>query len=219
LISRSDHDKLTSSSEILQKDKFMSQISAKGFFLTKGGVVPTHHVIQYPDYFQKAHVGLPKKGITMTYGHRGPGNINRAALRKAKEEDLFLSFLDVKVDVGELKPNKQNFETLSTCRFLNLPMRASAEVMTDINQKWNEWLAIEGEPESQFPRRPNHRMDFLDKLVEHAPYNQLTAIAYDVETEVGYAKFMTIFDLSAIKKDTISVIPGGVTEIEFKLPI
>jgi hypothetical protein len=196
----------------------MSKISAKAFFLTKGGVVPRQYTIQNPDYFQKSDVRLPKKGVTVTYGHKGPGNVNRAALRKAKADDLYLSFLDFKVDVGEWNPNKQTLKTLEQCRFLNLPVRASAEVMDDINKKWNEWLAIEGEPESRFPRRPNNRMDLLDKLIEHEPYSQLNAIAYDVATEFGYAKFMTIFNLDAINRDTISVIPGGITEIDFKLP-
>lgn len=196
----------------------VSQISAKAFFLTANGVRPDHHVVQFPDYFQKPNVRFPKKGITVTYGHKGPGNINRAALRKAQDEGLYLSFLDFKVDVGTWNPNKQNLESIQDCLFLNLPVRASAPLMDDINAKWNAWLAEEGEPESRFPRRMSHRMDLLDRLIDCEPYNHLNAIAYDVETEFGVAKFLTIFNLDAIDRESISVIPGNVTTIEFRLP-
>ncbi|WP_018405171.1 hypothetical protein [Marinobacter gelidimuriae] len=196
----------------------MSQIGGKAFFMTKGNVVPKRHTIKEAEYFQTPDVRLPRRGVTVTYGHKGPGNINRAALRKAKADSLYLSFLDFRIEVGKWNPNKQSLSSLSECRFLNLPIRASAEVMDDINHYWNNWLSLDGEPDERFPRRPSNRMDLLDKLIDIPPYDQLNAIAYDVHTEFGIAKFMTIFNLDAIDYDSISVIPGGVTKINFELP-
>ena len=186
--------------------------------MTPPGVVPRHYTIQNPEYFQKPGVRLPRRGVTVTYGHKGPGNINRAALRIAKNEDRYLSFFEFSVDIGQWNPNKESLASLSRSRFLNLPVRASAEVMNDVNSHWNHWLTLEGEPSERFPRRPSNRMDLLDKLIDIPPYNQCNAIAYDIHTEFGIAKFMTIFNMDAIDHESIAVIPGGITALDFQLP-
>lgn len=60
-------------------------------------------------------------------------------------------------------------------------------------------------------------MDLLDKLVALPPYNELNAIAYDVQTRFGAAKFLTVFNMDAIRSDETAVIPPG-TEISFCPP-
>lgn len=196
----------------------MSQITARGFFLSDPGVVPRHYTVSEPDFFQSPEVRLPRRGITVGYGSKGLSSVNRAAIRKAADENFYLSSFNFNLEIGQWNPKKLSLESISDCRFLNLPVRASAAVMDDINGHWNHWLALEGEPEERFPRRPSNRMDLLDRLIELPPYNQLTAIAYDIMTNHGIAKFLTIYNLDAIDHESIAVVPGGITKIDFKLP-
>ncbi|HBM49320.1 MAG TPA: hypothetical protein DD385_04130, partial [Marinobacter sp.] len=75
----------------------------------------------------------------------------------------------------------------------------------------------EGAPNEDFPRKASNRMDLLDKLVALPPYNELNAIAYDVQTRFGAAKFLTVFNMDAIRTDETTVIPPG-TKVSFKAP-
>ncbi|RBP27021.1 hypothetical protein DET50_11679 [Marinobacter pelagius] len=98
-----------------------------------------------------------------------------------------------------------------------MPLRAKREVLDDINHHWNRWLAQEGLPEEDFPRKPSLRMDLLDRLVELEPYRYLNAIAYDATTTFGTAKFITVFRLESILEEEVNVIPPH-TNIRFQPP-
>lgn len=195
----------------------MSVIGAKTFFFYEGDAQPETHVISEPDYFQLPDFRLPRKGITLLYGHKGPGSLIGAAVRKSADSGLGVCFADIKIEIGEWDANKHKLANFSKCRFLNLPQRANREVLDDINQYWNRWLDLEAAPHEDFPRKPSLRMDLLDKLMEQPPYTELNAIAYDVSTRFGIAKFVTVYNLEAIRKDETVVIPPG-TQIKFRRP-
>ncbi|WP_291831824.1 hypothetical protein [Marinobacter sp.] len=160
---------------------------------------------------------LPRKGITLLYGNKGPGSLIGAAVRESASTGLGVCFADIKVDIGEWDSNKHKLSTFKSCRFLNLPLRANREVLDDVNQRWNQWLDREGAPREDFPRKPSNRMDLLDRLVEQEPYRELNAIAYDAVTRFGIAKFVTVFNLEAILADQVTVIPPQ-TNLRFRLP-
>ena len=141
------------------------------------------------------------------YGHRGSSNVLRASMLEVSTKGA-LAIVSFKVNVGRWNPNKQRLEDLETSYFINLPSRASSELMNDVNEKWNAWLAEEGKAPEKFPRAPSNNMHLLDRLIEIEPYNKAVAIAYDVITTVGVAKFMTIFDSSAIDPESVVVGPG-----------
>lgn len=195
----------------------MSVIGAKTFFFFEGESQPDTYTVCQPDYFQQEGFRLPERGITLLYGHKGPGSLIGAAVRQSASSGEGVCFADVKVDIGEWDANKQKLDNFSFCRFLNLPQRANREVLDDINQHWNRWLQEEGEPEEDFPRKPSRRMDLLDRLMELPPYRELNAVAYDVSTRFGVAKFLTVFNLQAIRADETVVIPPGTT-IRFQAP-
>ncbi|WP_245820363.1 hypothetical protein [Marinobacter lutaoensis] len=156
---------------------------------------------------------LPEKGITVMYGHRGSANVLRATMQSMTKQDS-LAIVSFKVGIGKWNPNKLKLADLKESRFLNLPARASAELMDDVNKHWNRWLAEDGLPPEKFPRQPSDNMHYLDKLVELEPYKDVVAIAYDVSTTVGAAKFMTVFNLDAIDLDSVTVGPGLDVEVQ-----
>lgn len=195
----------------------MSAIGTKTFFFYEGEQQPAEYTICQPDYFQGPDFQLPRKGITLLYGNKGPGSLIGAAVRESASTGLGVCFADIKVDIGDWDSNKQKLSTFNACRFLNLPLRANREVLDDVNRLWNQWLDAECAPREDFPRKPSNRMDLLDKLVERAPYRELTAIAYDAVTRFGTAKFVTIYNLDAILDDQITVIPPQTT-LRFSLP-
>lgn len=195
----------------------MSFIGTKTFFFYEGNTQPLEHTISTPDYFQPAGFRLPSKGITLLYGHKGPGSLIGAAVRKSAHSGVGVCFADIKVDIGQWDPNKQRLDNFSNCRFLNLPQRANREILDDIHHHWNTWLAQEGSPPDDFPRKPSLRMDLLDRLVELPPYTELNAIAYDASTRFGIAKFVTVYNINAIARDEIVVIPPG-TRLSFMRP-
>jgi len=195
----------------------VSVIGAKTFFFYDGEEQPPEYVISTPDYFQAKDFRLPRKGITLLYGHKGPGSLIGAAVRKSAASGQGVCFADIKVEIGAWDSNKQKLSGFGTCRFLNLPLRANKEVLDDINNHWNRWLDEECEPREDFPRKPSRRMDLLDKLILIEPYCQLNAIAYDAVTQFGTAKFVTVYNTGAILEDEITVIPPQ-TRIRFRLP-
>ncbi|WP_432210152.1 hypothetical protein [Marinobacter alkaliphilus] len=195
----------------------MSAIGTKTFFFYEGEQQPAEYTICQPDYFQGSDFQLPRKGITLLYGNKGPGSLIGAAVRESASTGLGVCFADIKVDIGDWDSNKQKLSTFNACRFLNLPLRANREVLDDVNRLWNQWLDAECAPREDFPRKPSNRMDLLDKLVELDPYRELTAIAYDAVTRFGTAKFVTIYNLDAILDDQITVIPPQ-TRLRFALP-
>ena len=195
----------------------MSVIGAKTFFFFDGENQPSEFVISTPDYFQGQDFRLPRKGITLLYGHKGPGSLIGAAVRKSATSGQGVCFADIKIEIGTWDSNKQKLSGFESCRFLNLPLRANKEVLDDINSHWNRWLDEECEPREDFPRKPSRRMDLLDKLILLEPYRQLNAIAYDAVTQFGTAKFVTIYNMDAILEDEITVIPPQ-TKISFRLP-
>lgn len=195
----------------------MSAIGTKTFFFFEGEQQPEEYTVSKPDYFQGADFQLPRKGITLLYGNKGPGSLIGAAVRESASSGLGVCFADIKVDIGEWDSNKHKLSTFSSCRFLNLPLRANREVLDDVNRHWNQWLDNECAPREDFPRKPSNRMDLLDKLIEQKPYRELNAIAYDAVTRFGTAKFVTIYNLDAILTDQITVIPPQ-TSLQFSLP-
>ena len=195
----------------------MSVIGAKTFFFFEGDSQPDTHIICRPDYFQQDGFRLPASGVTLLYGHKGPGSLIGAAVRQSASSGAGVCFADVKIDIGEWDANKQKLDNFGHCRFLNLPQRANREVLDDINQHWNRWLDEEGAPNEDFPRKASNRMDLLDKLVALPPYSELNAIAYDVQTRFGAAKFLTVFNMDAIRTDETTVIPPG-TNVMFQTP-
>ena len=195
----------------------MSVIGAKTFFFYEGEKQPSEFVISTPDYFQGPEFRLPRNGITLLYGHKGPGSLIGAAVRKSAASGLGVCFADIKVEIGTWDSNKQKLSGFESCRFLNLPLRANKEVLDDINSHWNQWLDQECEPREDFPRKPSRRMDLLDKLILTEPYRHLNAIAYDAVTQFGTAKFVTIYNMDAILEEEITVIPPQ-TKIRFRLP-
>lgn len=178
--------------------------------------VPDTVVVGDPDFYQEPALSLPRNGLTVLYGHRGSSNVLRASLMEVAEEGA-LAVVNFKVNVGRWNPNKQRFSDLETSRFLNLPSRSSAEIMDDVNKRWNDWLALEGKPSEHFPRAPSNNMHLLDKLVEVYPYNQVVAVAYDVVTRVGAAKFLTIYDMDAVDLSSVVVGPGVEAEVVFEV--
>jgi len=195
----------------------VSVIGAKTFFFYEGERQPSEFTVCDPGYFQNTHLRLPQKGITLLYGNKGPGSLIGAAVRKSASTGQGLCFADIKIDIGTWNGNKQRLDDFEFCRFLNLPVRANREVLDDINTHWNSWLDQECEPTEAFPRKPSNRMDLLDRLIELEPYKHLNAIAYDVVTQFGIAKFVTVFNLQAIVHDEVNVIPPQ-TKIEFRTP-
>ena len=124
----------------------MSVIGAKTFFFFEGDSQPDTHIICRPDYFQQDGFRLPASGVTLLYGHKGPGSLIGAAVRQSASSGAGVCFADVKIDIGEWDANKQKLDNFGHCRFLNLPQRANREVLDDINQHWNRWLEEEGAP-------------------------------------------------------------------------
>lgn len=185
----------------------VSAIGTKTFFFFEGDRQPDTHRLGYPHYFQGPELQLPRKGLTLLYGNKGPGSLIGAAVRESASTGRGVCFADIKVEIGEWDSNKQRLNTFEHCRFLNLPLRANKEVLDDINAHWNRWLDEACLPNEDFPRRPSNRMDLLDKLVTIEPYCHLNAIAYDATTRFGIAKFVTIFNRDAILYDQINVIP------------
>ncbi|WP_029652897.1 hypothetical protein [Marinobacter daepoensis] len=195
----------------------MSAIGTKTFFFFSGDQQPHHYTLEHPDYFQHPDLRLPKRGITLLYGNKGPGSLIGAAVRESAASGQGVCFADVKVEIGEWHNNKQKLATFESCRFLNLPLRANKEILDDVNQHWNKWLDEEFQPREDFPRKPSNRMDLLDRLIDLEPYKHLNAIAYDANTRFGLAKFVTVFNLDAILYDEISVIPPQ-TKLTLALP-
>lgn len=196
----------------------MSSIGAKTFFFYEGDNPPNKVVISEPEYFLHPDVTLPRNGITFLYGNRGPGNLIGSATRYAAQNDLGIGLVEVSVDVGEWNPNKARLDSFSHCNVLNLPARASKEVMDDVNQRWTGWLRDEGLMPEKFPRASSNHMHLLDKLSVEAPYNQINAIVYDAMTTFGLARFVTVYNLEAIDRDSLLVIPRNLTEVEFSTP-
>ncbi|ONF45032.1 hypothetical protein BTO32_00695 [Marinobacter lutaoensis] len=195
----------------------MSVIGAKTFFFYEGDSQPRLHTLCEPDYFQLPGFRFPSNGVTLLYGHKGPGSLIGAAVRQSAHSGQGVCFADIKVEIGDWDANKQRLDNFASCRFLNLPQRANREVLDDINQHWNRWLDAEGAPHEDFPRKPSLRMDLLDRLATLPPYNELHAIAYDVGTRFGVAKFVTVYNMAAILTDEVMVIPPG-TQLQFRLP-
>lgn len=195
----------------------MSAIGAKTFFFFEGNTQPREHTVRHPDYFQTSLFKLPQNGVTLLYGHKGPGSLIGAAVRKSAELDKGVCFVDVKINIGEWNTNKQQLDNFDNFRFLNLPLRANRAILDDINRHWNYFLDQEGAPHETFPRKPSQRMDLLDKLMALPPYNALNAIAYDVVTKFGVTKFVTVYKPEAIRKSQTTVIPPG-TDIHFATP-
>ena len=171
------------------------------------GDVPDPVVLGDPDFYQSKELILPQSGLTVMYGHRGSSNVLRASMLEVSDKGS-LAVVSFKVNVGRWNPNKQRLDDLDSSFFINLPSRSSSELMNDVNEKWNAWLAEEGKPPEKFPRAPSNNMYLLDRLIEEEPYCNAVAIAYDVVTTVGVAKFMTIFDTSAIDVDSVVVGPS-----------
>ncbi|WP_336367040.1 hypothetical protein [Marinobacter sp. C2H3] len=185
----------------------MSVIGAKTFFFYDGDAQPAAYTLDAPDYFQPPTFRFPKTGVTFLYGNKGPGSLIGAAVRESAASGRGVCFADIKVDIDHWDSNKQKLDTFDHCRFLNLPLRANRDVLDDINHHWNQWLDAEGAPNEDFPRKPSERMDLLDRLMALPPYRELNAVAYDVATRFGIAKFVTVFRFEAILQDQISVIP------------
>ena len=61
----------------------MSVIGAKTFFFFEGDSQPDTHIICRPDYFQQDGFRLPASGVTLLYGHKGPGSLIGAAVRQS----------------------------------------------------------------------------------------------------------------------------------------
>lgn len=177
------------------------------------GEVPDPLILGEPDFFQKPELKLPQRGVTVMYGHRGSANVLRAAMKQMTDEDS-LAIVSFKVGIGKWNPNKLKLSDLHESRFLNLPSRSSAQLMDDIKERWNEWLTKDGLPVENFPRQPSNYMHYLDRLVELDEYKDVVAIAYDVHTTVGIAKFMTIFDTDAIDVESVVVGPGLDVEVQ-----
>lgn len=196
----------------------LSTIGAKGFFFFEGDNPPEELTLTDPEFFPHPELRFPRKGVTLLYGHRGPGNLYGAAARYAAENGKGMGLLEVRVEVGEWSPDKARLSSFDHCRILNLPARASKEVMDDVNWRWNIWLSLDGAPTEKFPRSPSLRMDLLDRLIEEEPYHQLNAVVYDAMTAFGLARFVTIFNLEAIDYDSLLVIPRGMTKVRFGLP-
>lgn len=195
-----------------------SSIGAVSFFLYEGPLPPGQVLLQDPHLYQPDGMTLPRTGLTVMYGYRGASNVLRRGMRDSVEKDCYLAQVNFRVWIGEWNPYKQDIEHLSTCRFLNLPSRASANLMSDINKRWNTWLAEEGKPAEKFPRAPSLNMHLLDRLVKEDPYDQVNAIAYDVRTTAGVARYMTIFNLEAIDHESVAVVPDGTIKVEFATP-
>lgn len=192
--------------EVSNSEPNSSQIGAVSV-LRFPGEVPDPVVLGSPNFYQKEGLILPKKGLTVMYGHRGSSNVLRASMLETSDSGS-LAIVSFKVNVGRWNPNKQKLEDLEDSFFINLPSRSSSELMNDVNEKWNAWLAEEGKPPEKFPREASNNMYLLDRLIETPPYNNAVAIAFDVVTSVGAAKFMTIFDTSAIDIESVVVGPG-----------
>jgi len=191
---------------VSNSDTQTSQIGAVSV-LRFSGEVPDPVVLGSPSFYQRDDLHLPTRGLTVMYGHRGSSNVLRASMLEVASSGS-LAIVSFKVNVGQWNPNKQKLEDLDNSFFINLPSRSSSELMNDVNQKWNAWLEEEGKPPEKFPRAPSNNMHLLDRLIETPPYNKAVAIAYDVITEVGAAKFMTIFEAAAIDEESIVVGPG-----------
>lgn len=177
------------------------------------GEVPDPLVLGDPDFYQSDDLQLPKKGVTVLYGHRGSANVLRASMMNMTDEDS-LAIVSFKVGIGRWNPNKLKLDDLKSSYFINLPSRSSKELMDDIKGHWNAWLAEDGKEPENFPREPSDNMHYLDRLIELDAYKDVVAIAYDVTTTVGQAKFMTIFDTGAIDVESVVVGPGLDVEVQ-----
>lgn len=166
-------------------------------------------------------VTLPTRGVTMLYGNNNASNLIGHMMRHSVEADLDCQIIDLTVETGRISQEKLTIEDAARQRFLPASYRLRSCAMDAINDRWNRYLAEEGLPAENFPRRMSNNMHLLDRLIDEELYNQMVGVSYRARTIVGPVQFMTIFDPSAIKPDIRTPdapIPdsGLVIEVPFK---
>ena len=99
--------------------------------------------------------------------------------------------------VGTYTTQRQDAAGIASFRFLNVPTQIKASLKNDLRSRWEALLEQES-LKDEFPVKPSPHMHLLDDLVQQPPYDRLSAIAYPVETEVGLAQLVTVFDVEEI---------------------
>lgn len=140
------------------------------------------------DFLIDTDTTLPQRGQLFLYGFRRTQGILGEIMHQARQRDHLIRILEFPIAVGQYRPQKQTLDGMADFRFLNIPDRAKAEVLNDMQEKWATLLAKEGLPQDGFPRKPSKHMHLLDSLLEMPPYNQLSGVAFPVHTEAGWVK-------------------------------
>lgn len=175
-----------------------SAIGLKIFFEFEGRSPPKKVTIKDADFFlEGTDVKLPRSGITFLYGFKGAQLLLGNAIQRSMQNGTELCLVNGQALVGKYSVEKQDLSTFGVFRFINLPNQVNSATKKDLRKRWRELLEKYA-LEDDFPRRTSPHMNLLDELVKQEPYNKLTAIAYEVETSIGIAQFVTVFKLDHI---------------------
>jgi hypothetical protein len=193
-----------------------SAIGLKTFFEFEGRTPPRKVTIKSPDFFlDGTGASLPKTGMTFLYGFKGSQKLLGNAIQRAMQRGAELCLVNGQAFVGTYTVEKQDLSRFGNFRFLNLPNQVNAATKKDLKARWRE-LLDQYALDDDFPRRPSPHMHLLDELVRQEPYDKLTAIAYEMETSVGVAQFVTVFKIDDIHNvEANSIHP---VKVELELP-
>lgn len=193
-----------------------SAIGLKTFFEFEGRSPPKNVTIKDTDFFlEGTGVRIPKTGITFLYGFKGAQLLLGNAIQRAGRNSAELCLVNGQAFVGTYTVEKQDLSRFGDFRFLNLPNQVNSATKKDLRKRWQA-LLDKYSLTDDFPRRSSPHMHLLDELVRQEPYDKLTAIAYEVETSIGAAQFVTVFKIEDIHNvEANSIYP---VNVELSLP-
>lgn len=144
---------------------------------------------------------LPTQGVTLLYGKGKCHTLRQYLVRRSLEGDLIYRETNPRVEIKRNPGSKLTLEMAADIGFLPISYLLRASAKDDINHRWNRYLAEEGKPPEQFPRRVSDNMYLLDRLILESPYDQMAAISYLINTLVGPIQVITVINPGAIKPD------------------
>ena len=175
-----------------------SSIGLKTYFEFSGRAPAKHVDLGNADFFlTNTGITLPRLGPTFLYGFRGSQRVIGSAIQRARRRGMELCPVYAKAFVGTYTTQRQDAAGIASFRFLNVPTQIKASLKNDLRSRWEALLEQES-LKDEFPVKPSPHMHLLDDLVQQPPYDRLSAIAYPVETEVGLAQLVTVFDVEEI---------------------
>lgn len=195
--------------------KPFSSIGLKTFFEYSGLTPPrTVHLKQADFFLEGTGVQLPRTGHTFLYGYKTSRFVLGNAMARADSQNKEFCLVNAEARIGNWNPNKIRLDSVEEARFVNLPTRASRELLDDIQRKWEGLLKAHGlSPDADhFPRKPSPHMHLLDELIQMPPYDKLTCLAYYVESTLGTINVVTVFR----PEDLIEIDVNSFHEVDVK---